>query len=143
LSPDLFPVAKRPVLQRELAGGRRGSLSPDLCGHSPLSPAQEIQHAGRYPLSRAPVAAVHGLREWERLGSEAPPSGLPTRSPRPLPSLSALSPERVADARDRASSVDGGEAQIDDVGFCSAAGVLAVGRRHREAARRLVAMQYG
>jgi hypothetical protein len=38
--------------------------------------------------------------------------------------MSALSPERVADVLDRAGSVDGGEAQIGDVGFCSAAGVL-------------------
>jgi hypothetical protein len=73
-------------------------MSPDLCG------------GGRSPLSRALVAAIHGLREWTRLGSEAPPGGLPTRSPRPLPSLSALSLERGANARDRAGSMDGGKA---------------------------------
>jgi len=57
-----------------------------------------------------------------------PPSGrFSTRSPHPLPSLSALSPERVADERDRADLVEGGEAQIGDVGFCSAAGVLCRG----------------
>jgi hypothetical protein len=60
-----------------------------------------------------------------RASDPKPPlGGLPTRSPRPLPSLSALSPERVADARDRADSVDGGEAHIGDVGFCSAPDIL-------------------
>jgi hypothetical protein len=134
--PDLFPVAGRLVLQRELTGGHRGCLSPDLCGRgrSPLSPAQ--RNPAHRPFSLQP-SVIPSLELQSRpsmaFGNgrasdpKPPPGGLPTRSPRPLPSMSALSPEKVVDAHDRVGSVDGGEAQIDDVGFCSVAGILCRG----------------
>jgi hypothetical protein len=47
-----------------------------------------LPFTGRYPLSRALVAAVHGLQEWTRLGSEAPPRvGCQPDPLCPLPSL--------------------------------------------------------
>jgi hypothetical protein len=39
----------------------------------------------------------------------------------------ALSPKRLANAHDRADSMVGGEAEIDNVGFCSIVGVLCRG----------------
>jgi len=43
-----------------------------------------LPSAGRYPLSRAPIAAVHGLWEWTRLRSEAPPGWVADPIPSPF-----------------------------------------------------------